>query len=223
MKLAPVWDWLEAEIFTLPSVDGARPLFNFYRDAIAEIENPDGARIRRDNLRRRLEMFTTAPEYLVIGEAPGWRGGRFSGVPLISEAMLVDGSLGFSGSPTFSSQQPLREATATIFWQTLRPLRERVFTWNCLPLHPHRPAEPLSNRAPSPQEARDCLRLLSDLTALLNPRQVIAVGRCAEAAVQTAGIPAIAIRHPSHGGAKAFQTGIRAIIPGTLLAPENRI
>lgn len=221
MSLHSLRDWLEAEIFPLPSTDGRHPLFNFYSQTIPALERPDAARVRRENLLQRIECFTKAPEYLVIGEAPGWRGGRFSGVPLVSEAMLVDGTLGFHGVPTYLSNHPLKEATATIFWQVLQPAGSRVFTWNCIPLHPHRPGEPLSNRPPTSAEISAAIPQLSALVDLLAPLQVIALGRCAESALSAAGIPAAVVRHPSHGGAEAFQSGIRAIIPGTLLAPRN--
>lgn len=221
MSLSPLLHWLEAEIFSLPSTDGERPLFNFYRDTSPAIERPDAARVRRENLIRRIESFPRAPDYLVIAEAPGWRGARFSGVPLISEAILVDGALGFSGSPTCASNRPLSEASASIFWKLLRPMRERIFTWNCIPLHPHRPGAPLSNRSPSLKEIHTAVPQLLTLIDLLRPQQVIAVGRCAERALKFAGISAAEVRHPAHGGAAAFQAGIRAIIPGTFLAPTN--
>lgn len=221
MSLNSLLNWLEAEIFSLPSTDGKRPLFNFYRDTNPAIECSDAAWVRRENLVRRIESFPKTPEYLVIAEAPGWRGARFSGVPLISEAMLVDGILGFSGSPTFGSNRPLNEASASIFWKLLHPARERIFTWNCIPLHPHQPGIPLSNRSPSLKEIHAAVPHLRALVDLLRPQQVIAVGRCAERALKIAGITAAGVRHPAHGGAAAFQAGIRAIIPGTFLAPTN--
>ena len=97
MLLASVWEWLEIEIFGLPSITGERALFNFYRDADPAVDRPGAALIRRQNLYRYLASFQTRPLLLALGEAPGWRGARFSGIPFTSEAQLLSGRLPFGG------------------------------------------------------------------------------------------------------------------------------
>jgi uracil-DNA glycosylase family 4 len=139
-----------------------------------------------------------------VGEAPGWRGCRFTGTPFISEALLAADNPPYPGERTSRMDRPVSEATATLFWRAFGEQRRRVLTWNCVPLHPHRPGDPLSNRTPSPAEVRRCLPLLAGLVEVVQPRTVLAVGRCAQAALREAGIPATPVRHPSHGGAKDF-------------------
>ena len=120
MWMQPVWDWLEAEVFPLPSSGGDRPLFNFYLDEHPSLDRPAAARLRRENLRRSLERFSQPPRWLAVGEAPGWRGGRFSGAPFTSEALLLSGRLGYLGTPQPAGlNRPYAEASATIFWQSL--------------------------------------------------------------------------------------------------------
>jgi len=212
MVLEPLWEWLQAAVFALPSTSGDRPLFNFYRDEHPELDLPQAAEVRRANLRRWLEHYSRTPRWLVVGEAPGWRGARFSGAPFVSEALLSAGKLGVCGRRSSQGIHPCSEATATLFWQALDGYPEHagdILAWNCLPLHPHQPGEPCSNRRPTLAEIETYLPVLVELIAQARPQTVIAVGRCAETALKLAGIPAVAVRHPSHGGARLFQQQLR--------------
>lgn len=212
MFLEPVWQWLQAAVFTLPSQGGRLPRFNFYRDEHPELDRPGAAAIRRDNLHIFLERYTTPPRILAVGEAPGWRGARFSGVPFVSEALQARGALGIRGRPTSRANRPYAESTATLFWQALERLPgapANILTWNCLPLHPYQPGEPRSNRRPARSEIEAYLPLLAEFIAIVRPKRVIAVGRCAEMALALAGIPAAGVRHPSHGGAHTFECQVR--------------
>jgi uracil-DNA glycosylase len=154
--------------------------FNFYRD---------GARapLLRDRLVRYLATRADAP-LLLVAEAPGWRGTRVSGIPLTSERQLT----GIGPA----------EATATIVHRVLRELglEEHVLLWNLVPTHPHRDGDPCSNRPPTRAEVAASRPFLE---ALARGRRVIPVGRLAQASVGGA-----YVRHPSHGGAAAFRSGL---------------
>src|SRR5690242_19078156 len=96
--------------------------WNFYRDGAA-------ADLPRVRLTRHLEARWEAP-CLLVGEAPGYRGTRVTGIPFTSERQLT------GGGPA--------EATATIVHRVLAELgiAEAVLCWNVVPTHPHRPGEP---------------------------------------------------------------------------------
>lgn len=145
-------------------------------------------------LERRLARYlerTCDAELMLVGEAAGYRGARVSGLPFTSERQLT------GCGPA--------EASATIVHRVLDELglTEHVVLWNVVPTHPHRPGEPASNRCPTAGEIAAARPFLDEIA---DGREVIPVGRVAEAAL---GLPGI--RHPSHGGAQAFRDGLAAL------------
>ncbi|HEX4746465.1 MAG TPA: uracil-DNA glycosylase [Gaiellaceae bacterium] len=139
-------------------------------------------------LRSRLAAYLDAradARILLVGEAPGYRGARVSGVPFTSERQLA------GSGPA--------EATATIVHRTLSELgvEKDVLLWNVVPTHPGTES---SNRLPT---AREIDAGLVFVEALTRARTLVPVGRVAERALGVAGV-----RHPSHGGAKAFRAGL---------------
>jgi uracil-DNA glycosylase len=157
--------------------------FNFYRDG-------EGAAARAGRLERYLHERRDA-RILLVGEAPGYRGTRVSGIPLTSERQLTGAGPG--------------EATATIVHAVLGELgiADDVLLWNVVPTHPGTAS---SNRHPTRGEIEAGRAFLD---ALVPGRRVIGLGRIAQSAC---GGPYV--RHPSHGGAAAFRSGVAALING---------
>jgi uracil-DNA glycosylase family 4 len=154
---------------------------NFYREGA-------GAAQRRARLTVYLEARADA-SMLLVGEAPGYRGTRVSGIPFTSERQLT------GAGPA--------EATATIVHRVLRELglTEQVLLWNVVPTHP---GTATSNRAPTRAEVA-AGRVFAD--ELARGRRVVAVGRIAHAA-----LGGEHVRHPSHGGAAEFARALRDLI-----------
>jgi uracil-DNA glycosylase len=138
----------------------------------------------RDRLAGYLERRRQA-QYLLVGEAAGYRGARMSGIPFTSERQLTG-----TGHA---------EATATIVQRTLAELgvADDVLLWNVVPTHP---GSVRANRRPTSAEIRGGMPFLEEL---LVGRVPIAVGRVAQA-VLGGGY----VRHPSHGGAAEFRAGL---------------
>jgi len=143
-------------------------------------------------LRARLQTYLESHAHarvLLVGEAAGYRGARVSGIPFTSERQLT-------------GRGPA-EASATVVHRVLRELgiEHDVLLWNVVPTHPGTAS---SNRTPTRAEI-DAARPFLD--ALVTGRSVIAVGRVAAAMLD-----APYVRHPSHGGAAAFASGVRHML-----------
>ncbi len=159
--------------------------FNFYRDG-------ERAALLRGRLAAYLASRIDAP-VLLVGEAPGYRGARVSGIPFTSERQLT-------------GRGPA-EATATIVHRVLEELglARLVLLWNVVPTHP---GTERTNRPPTRAEVEAGSRFL---TALAAGRRTIAVGRVAQAA-----LAGEHVRHPSRGGAREFARGLAQVLPELL-------
>ncbi|HKC78347.1 MAG TPA: uracil-DNA glycosylase [Gaiellaceae bacterium] len=165
------------------------PLELVERLADAEIGGTHNQYTGSPLLRQRLRDYLDAragSKVVLVGEAAGYRGARVSGIPFTSERQLT------GSGPA--------EATATIVHRVLAKLgaEDDVLLWNVVPTHP---GNETSNRRPTRAEIEAAAPFLHELTV---GRTAIAVGRLAAAALD-----APYVRHPSHGGAAAFEAGLR--------------
>lgn len=168
--------------------------------------------MRRSNLIRYLHrMADRWPRWLLVGEAPGYRGCRVTGVPFTSESILLDepspfGLFGASaGFYAAADSVWRREASASVMWETLVELDVLPLLWNAFPFHPHHPDRPDSNRAPSVSELETGRSIVLALLDLFAVERVIAVGSKASISLGRWGVPAAKVRHPGHGGRAAFR------------------
>ncbi len=181
---------------------------------------PSANDARRHNLRLYLaQMMQFQPHFLLVGEAPGYRGGRLTGIPFVSPFILKSGASdglfgverGYQGSQEWPAIR--KEATATIVWETLAELPHMPLLWNAFPFHPHKPGALQSNRAPTNREMTWGRPFLAQLLAIFPIKTIVAVGNKADTALTKGEIPHRKVRHPSHGGKAAFQQGIKSLIP----------
>ncbi len=202
-------DRFVAELSAAPMPDG---LFNPY----AEDGGAEAARCRHNLSTYLLALQLRDPAWLLVGEAPGYRGCRLTGIPFTSEAAIWPqhdpGNVGAFWRETATAWQrrpgdrpSQAEATATIVWRTLGELDLFPLLWNALPFHPHRVGLPDSNRTPSRKELEIGRPFLLGLMALFPAARPIAVGQKAGQALARWEQPAPQIRHPSHGGAHLFK------------------
>lgn len=207
-----LWPLLEGELFERPSAEGT---FNPWLDRDPDLEVERAPHLRRANLRSYLESFPERPDALLVGEAPSWRGCRFSGIAFTAEANLLDPAFPVGGRRTTAFRdRPLAEPSATIVWGCLAEHFPRFFLWNALPFHPHPPGEALGNRTPRRSEVEAFDHLLHGVLDVLDPEIVLAVGRTGERALDDLGIDNRYVRHPAHGGATRFRAGVREALEG---------
>jgi len=193
----------------------AAGVINPYRETHPELDGPAAPRRRRENLEAYLDRVGK-PRLVLVGEALGYRGGRFSGIAFTSERQLAgpDGRrLAWAGSPfQATSRNPALwlEPSGSIVWDALEGDARGVLLWNTFPWHPFGDRGPLSNRTPERSLVAANLHVLERLLAEVSGARVLAVGRTACAGLAGLGVDAPALRHPAHGGATIFRTQLQA-------------
>lgn len=208
MLLSEIWDVLEERVFDHPS---SERLFNQYRDRNPDFDMAGAPRIRRENLRRYLAAYDAMPTVFLLAEAPGPWGCRFSGVPITSEAQLLDPDFPIHGQRTSTAAEPNTEYCAGIHWRVLRAYFPTFLTWNTVPFHPHKD-DPLSIRTPTNREIDAFSDVVDVFLDVIQPEHVVAVGRKGERALTRLGVENTYVRHPSQGGAKLFEAGMLQIL-----------
>ena len=151
-------------------------------------------------------------DVLLIGEAPGHRGCKLTGIPFTSGSVIRAARHG-----TFKQigdriklPQIYTEATASIFWEFFGSDRPIPILWNAFPFHPHKPGNPDSNRQPNQSELEEGKRYLLMLHQIFQPKQLCSLGRVGQAILGEL-FPddeIIYVRHPSYGGKKSFVRGM---------------
>jgi uracil-DNA glycosylase len=202
---------------------------------------------RRHNLKTYLQLLAQQrPTHLLIGEAPGYRGCRLTGIPFVSPHILgtlheqfrqPTKNLSKKATEEKENQETLnliskisvnsvanmrtginpfqaiaewpqfqKEASATIVWRTIGTWHPLPLLWNIFPFHPHQPGKPQSNRTPTTREVAAGRPFLNQLLQIFPQVKLVAVGKKASTGLAKWGMEHTAVRHPSHGGAKQFQT-----------------
>lgn len=195
-------DSLELLVRDLAAADPA-PLVNPYACFDPALDQSGGPERRCENLLTYVQA-RPRPALLLVGEAAGYQGCRFSGIAFTSERCLPP-------SP-WTSRRPdgWREPSATIVHAALADLsiEERTILWNVVPFHPT-DGGPLSNRRPTAAERRDGAVYLERLVEISQPRLVAAIGRIAERALPPG---TTYLCHPSRGGAPRFRSDLAALV-----------
>jgi uracil-DNA glycosylase len=176
--------------------------------------------LRRQNLLAYLsDMLDRAPKVLLVGEAPGFRGMRITGVPFTNRTMFQgpDNPFGLFGSGKRYVLPPeaagvAAEPTATVMWEVLAELGFLPLLWSACPWHTHLPGRPLSNRTPTPAEAALGTPFWQALTGIFPIETVVAVGNVAHTSLRRSGLDVPKIRHPAHGGRARFKQGLHELL-----------
>jgi hypothetical protein len=187
--------------------------------------------IRRRQLLRYMQERLGSAKVVLVGEAIGYQGGKFSGIPMTSERILLgrkkDQGIfpehvfkGFEGRRTSKEslkREGFSEPTATIVWDQILKAELSPYQfvlWNAFPWHPYDPeAGPLSNRTPDSEEFEAGHGVLTRIIDVLGKRGVIiALGEKASKALRKVGIEARKVRHPAQGGARRFREEFKAVL-----------
>ena len=223
-------------IEALQTYSSSEDVFNPWRDydELYDI-SPDAPAIRLKQAEQFLESRVPNAKYLLIAEAVGYQGARFTGVPLISERILLGNHKSIkpgeilknicgmrtsnpNNNQLKSSQKLLgfTEPTATIIWKEILESNVspfEVMTWNMFPFHPFDLCKgPLSNRTPTTAELEVGIIYSEMLLKLCPKATVIAIGGHSGRTLTNFGIKNIHVPHPANGGAVRFRNAIRNLL-----------
>jgi hypothetical protein len=184
---------------------------------------PHSPAIRRKHLAVYFRERLGKARLAIVGEALGYRGGHFSGIPMTSERMLLGNQpVILAGIKPRRTSKPsvcpdgFSEPTATVVWGALLKtgvLPDEFVLWNAFPWHsfdPHRGL--LSNRMPNKPEQLSGRPVLKAFLELFPCQQIVALGKIAAAQLEQLGLNAHCVRHPASGGAKLFRQQIAKIV-----------
>lgn len=189
-------------------------VFNPYVDICDVYDRANAARLRKRNLLQFLEAALEAKvDTIWVARDLGYRGGRRTGVPLTDDVHLESAGrmLGGVDLQRATKGPVVAERTAAVVWRVLGDINEPVVLWNVFPFHPHEPDDPFSNRCHTASERQLTLPLLSMLIEMFRPRQLVAIGRDAEGALQEFSVPVATVRHPSYGGQSEFIASLHSM------------
>jgi hypothetical protein len=226
-------DALEQVVGTLADTQFKGPVFNPWADVDRlNGTGQTGPDIRRQQLGSFFRARRERAKWVLVGEAMGYQGGHFSGVPMTSERILLGHMRGAGIAPAdvLPDLQPRRtsrpslkptgftEPTATIVWGAMRDVGMdpfRVVLWNTFAWHPYRSARGLlSNRRPKKGELERGMPALRSVLGLFPGARVAAVGRIAAACLREDGFDVVEMRHPAHGGAPLFREQLASLAAG---------
>lgn len=177
--------------------------------------NSSESQIRRWNLKLYLEkMKAINPDVLFLGEAPGYKGCKLTGIPFTSEKMVSTNDFFKTCNYKFINQPNNLESeiSATIVWSELNKFSNKPLIWNIFPFHPYHQNNSNSNRTPNNDELNLGKSILIDLLELFSIKKIIAIGRKPESRLNELGIDYEYVRHPANGGKNEFITGINNIL-----------
>lgn len=206
---------IDAFFRALKKIPSGEDFENLYRG------NSKASILRRHNLRVYLErMDTIQPRSLLLGEAPGYKGCKLSGVPFSCEALLFQEAAhpvfgGSYGYKCLSEEDLEKERSAFMVWEELNKYPEVPLIWNIFPFHPHLKENPKSNRGPRVGEMRIGQAFIRRLIKMYPIERIAAVGKKAYFGLEDMKELSVSftyIRHPSYGGKADFVKGIKAFM-----------
>ncbi len=206
---------LQSFINLLAGLEAQELCFNPYASGDSDRDS-----IRCNNLLLYLqEMHHAGPREMLVGEAPGYNGCHWTGIPFTSERELqrgvpAHGLFGLEKGYRWTSDKELgyTEPSGTILWSVISELPRLPLVWNAFPLHPYKSGNLLSNRTPTEQELVSHAAVLHRLAEIFEIESFIAVGHKAERVLAELGISAPRVRHPANGGKAEFSRGLHYLL-----------
>ncbi|EEG79068.1 uracil-DNA glycosylase [Dethiobacter alkaliphilus] len=190
--------------------------------------------LRAAHLQHYLHLRVPQARFILVAEALGYQGGRFSGIAMTSERILLNNHQHVQPAAVFDPQHFRRtsskdskhlsatqkklgfnEPTATVVWGEIRDNNispSDVILWNIFPFHPHKAGQPLTNRTPKEAEKEEGLVYVKMLQQLCPKAEIIAIGNQSHQTLQKYGIENKKVPHPSMGGVTRFRQAFKELV-----------
>ncbi len=154
-------------------------------------------------------------QLLMIGEAPGYKGCRLTGIPFTSGDIIQNSKhkIFKNISSKIRLHKVASENTAAILWEILEVNKPVPILWNAFPFHPHKKGQPETNRKPTASEIEEGKIYLKLVCDTFKPKILCSLGRIGEIILKEL-FPKekiMYIRHPSHGGKRDFIKGMQKV------------
>lgn len=190
-------------------------VFNPWKDVDKWDTYPAAAKRRVERL--RLHFDRKDVKLVLVGEAPGYQGCHFSGIPFTSERLLLEGEV--PGVPMVERiscrEKPWSEPSATVVWRMLKEVKlaEHTVLWNAFPFHPFQTRSVYSNRKPTWTEISRTCHITRLVLGMYEDARVLCVGRVAQQLLLAMmGVPYPYLRHPANGGVPLFEQQLRNFV-----------
>lgn len=182
------------------------------------VANPYIEQYAINNLRYYFEYVLSQKEkrILLVGEAPGYKGCRITGIPFTSGKVFqeIPHPMLLALKDKIVVPHIEAENTATIVWNLLAEINVTPMFWNSFPFHPHPLSQINKNRAPTKDEIVFGSIILSELYQIFKPDAVAGIGHKGVIALKHL-FPDKKIqyiRHPSYGGKEQFTEGMKKLV-----------
>lgn len=185
---------------------------NFY----SFVGNDDrNAKLKSDNLLQYLRrMQQLNPHILLVGEAPGYKGCKKTGIPFTSEYQILHDDFFKEGFEVLDRENPECENSAKVMWQTIGSARNLPLMWNIYPFHPS--TKDGRNGKPNAEDIELGTKILTALLSMFDIENIYCVGRKSESALKNhkmfSHLVRGYVRHPSHGGAIICKNELEKIL-----------
>ncbi len=204
----------EKLVASLPAVPGDG-LFNPYTQSCVAFDASPEAHKQR--FKRLVSHLDCDSKLILVGEAPGYNGCRYSGIAFTCEHLLLEGSVprvAITDRITIGGRIR-KEHSANTVWPTLHRLgvAHNTIMWNALQLHPFRKGLTQTNRTPTHDELMLGMEALGLLIDRYPDAVLVAVGQKAASSLKRMGVQRFEhVRHPAYGGIPYFVDGLAAIV-----------
>jgi hypothetical protein len=210
-------------------------VFNPWSDWVEEIDiGSDAPIIRSAQLEQYLRLRSKRVKWIFVAEALGYQGGRFTGIAMTSERILLGWQKNINPSNVLSLFEPKRtsnslnplfkksqkrsgftEPTATVVWKEIEKCGIdpfQIILWNIFPFHPFKDSGgPLSNRTPNSNELQLGITYVRKLIEFHPSAKVISIGKHSNRLLNQHEIDNSSLPHPANGGINDFKNAMRGL------------